>query len=450
MSRETDENRSWSRRRYLAAIAGSQLALAGCADQTPPDDSEQRPESWEEAADRRIEKYRKGGLEVVVTDRNGNPVSDAEVAIEMQWHAYGFGTAVDAKHLVEETEPGDNYRTHIPWLFNKAVLENRHKWGFWEQPKQRRYAIDATNWLLQQGLEMRGHTCVWQRPNQGAIPPDVERALDQKQAGIVSRRATEHIETIISYYSDVSGVTEWDVLNEPVNFHAMTELINPDAPDLMPPELLSWYDRARSGDSDAELYVNEYNILPSDEHRDEYERLIRFLLDNGAPLDGIGLQAHHSSIQQRQTSTALLDTLDRFARLGVALQVTEYDNWGNNWTDQMEADYLYRFLKTIFSHPATEGFLMWGFWNGAHWKGNAPLFRKDWSSKPALDRYKNLVFDQWWTDESGTTNQSGLYSTNAFLGKHKITVRKGGVSKTAYQEIMDEQNVETVHVQLVK
>ena len=30
----------------------------------------------------------------------------------------------------------------------------------------------------------------------------------------------------------------------------------------------------------------------------------------------------------------------------------------------------------IFSHPATNGFLMWGFWDGAHWKDNAPYFIK--------------------------------------------------------------------------
>lgn len=447
---DTPEDESFSRRRYLAAVGGTQFALAGCTGSTAANNEDEQPGSWEEAADRRIEKYRKGGLEVVVTDQNGNPVRAAEVTIEMQWHAYGFGTAVDAEYLVEETEPGDNYRKYIPWLFNKAVLENRHKWGFWEQPKQRNYAIDATNWLLKQGLEMRGHTCVWQKPNEGAIPPDVVRALDKNKAGIVSRRATEHIEAIVSYYSDVSEVTEWDVLNEPVKFHAMTELINPDAPVLMPPELLTWYDRARSADSDAELYVNEYNILPSDEHRDEYERLIRFLLDNDAPLNGIGLQAHHSSVQQRQTAVELLNTLDRFARLGIALQVTEYDNWGDNWTDQMEADYLYQFLKTVFSHPATEGFLMWGFWNGAHWKGNAPLFREDWSSKPALDRYKNLVFDQWWTDESGTTDRNGAYPTTVFLGKHKITVDDGRLSKSVYREITDIQDVEKVHIQLTK
>lgn len=40
----------------------------------------------------------------------------------------------------------------------------------------------------------------------------------------------------------------------------------------------------------------------------------------------------------------------------------------------------------------------------------------DWSRKPAHDVYTDLVFDQWWTDETGVTDSDGSYRMDAFLG----------------------------------
>ena len=50
---------------------------------------------------------------------------------------------------------------------------------------------------------------------------------------------------------------------------------------------------------------------------------------------------------------------------------------------------------------------MWGFWDGAHWKNNAPLYRRDWSLKPAGAAYRDLVLKTWRTDASGKTGADG-------------------------------------------
>ncbi len=105
--------------------------------------------NWEPAADERIRDHRTAQLEVRVVDGDGDPVDGAEVAVEMREHEFGFGTAVNATTLLEETEEGDEYREYIPELFNKAVLENGHKWRFWED--ERELADGATEWLLEQG-----------------------------------------------------------------------------------------------------------------------------------------------------------------------------------------------------------------------------------------------------------------------------------------------------------
>lgn len=419
-------------------------------------DSEERTDQsgdlpdWEREAERRIRQHRKTDLRVEVTDGNGNPVSGATVDVHMRRHGFDFGTAVNAEYLLEESEEGGKYRTNVRNLFNKAVLENRHKWAFWEQESERQLATEATDWLLRNGLEMRGHTCIWQRPNQSAIPDDVVEATKTADQDRIQQRTDDHVSEIVSHYDGVGNFTEWDVVNEPVQFHAMTNVLDPFARSVESPALVEWYRRAAEADPDAQLFVNEYDIVPGDDEckRNRYEQLIRFLRRREAGLGGIGMQAHHYSPALRRSPKELLSTLDRFGQFGVPIQITEFDTWGDGWTESMEAEYLYRFLKTVFSHPAVEGFLMWGIWDELHWKDNAPLFRSDWSPKPAYDQYRRLVFDQWWTVETGRSDPNGVYATTGFLGEYDITARNGQRSKTVNVELTDPADPKVVRVQL--
>jgi endo-1,4-beta-xylanase len=83
------------------------------------------------------------------------------------------------------------------------------------------------------------------------------------------------------------------------------------------------------------------------------------------------------------------------------------------------------FMTVIFSHPSVHGFLMWGFWDGKHWLGNAPIYRKDWSLKPSGEVYMDLVFNQWWTDVRGKSDTEGKMRVKGFLGEYEVTVRVG-------------------------
>jgi hypothetical protein len=70
---------------------------------------------------------------------------------------------------------------------------------------------------------------------------------------------------------------------------------------------------------------------------------------------------------------------------------------------------------------------MWGFWAGANWIPVSSLYRLDWSATPAATAYQNLIFKEWWTKESGKTDNNGIFSIPAFFGKYKVTIN--GVSK---------------------
>lgn len=64
------------------------------------------------------------------------------------------------------------------------------------------------------------------------------------------------------------------------------------------------------------------------------------------------------------------------------------------------------------------------------------MVRHDWSPRPALAAYEDLVFKQWWTRWAGRTDGDGLAHTRAFYGRHRVTARLGRARATAIVELL--------------
>jgi hypothetical protein len=70
---------------------------------------------------------------------------------------------------------------------------------------------------------------------------------------------------------------------------------------------------------------------------------------------------------------------------------------------------------------------MWGFWAKAHWFGEpGAMFRADWSPKPNLTAYTDLVYGDWWTRETLQTGADGTAEIRVFKGDYEITVTAPG------------------------
>jgi hypothetical protein len=69
---------------------------------------------------------------------------------------------------------------------------------------------------------------------------------------------------------------------------------------------------------------------------------------------------------------------------------------------------------------------MWGFWDGAHYSGRAPLFDKSWNLKPGGKPFIDLVFGKWWTPTTTLSpDVTGKVSQRGFKGTYKITITAG-------------------------
>lgn len=257
---------------------------------------------------------------------------------------------------------------------------------------------------------------------------------DADKAEYIARRALDNIATAGARYR--GRVVDWDVVNENYSEHVMTPILSPGAPVNRAPILVEWYKAARKADPNARLYINDFGILVGDqtEHKDAYEETIRYLLKEGAPLQGIGMQSHVIGTAHKRTAAQLQQTLDRYAQFGLPLQITEFDISGQGWgetpaeIEAAQAAYFRTFLTMAFAHPAVEGFTMWGFWDGQHWLGNAPLFNQDWTPKAGYAVWTDLVKNQWMTRAQTTTDANGIARFRGFYGDYIIKARQGNTT----------------------
>ncbi|WP_435101496.1 hypothetical protein [Halarchaeum sp. P4] len=80
------------------------------------------------------------------------------------------------------------------------------------------------------------------------------------------------------------------------------------------------------------------------------------------------------------------------------------------------------------------------------WRPTGAYYDEDWTLRPHGEVFMDLVFEQWWTEESVETGHDGRYATRAFKGDYTISAEKGALSGETTGAINDE--TDTVTVQL--
>ena len=372
--------------------------------------------AWRSAAAERIEKIRKATLAITVTDADGKPVPGAKVRVVQKKHAFGWGTAVDAKMLLADGPDADRYRATLLANFNKAVIENHLKWPLWVQYLNP--GMEAVGWLRTHGLPVRGHCLVW--PGKMNLPKDIIPLFAKPEA--LRLNIYGHISNEVGALR--GQCAEWDVLNEPFT-NTDVQAVLGDA------EMIRWFHLAHEADPDAQLFINDYSILETGgrdaAHQDHYFKTIQFLLDAGAPVQGIGIQGHFS--EDLTAIPRLLEILDRFAALGLPIQITELDI--NTYDETLAADYTRDFLTAMFSHASIGGVVVWGFWEKRHWIPAAAFYRAAWSLRPAGEMWKQLTQKTWWTDAVAQTDAGGRADVRGFLGDYEVTASASGKMVTA-------------------
>ena len=366
--------------------------------------------TWRAEARQRIEEHRMAALTVRVIDAMGEPVADAEVSVKLVRNAFDFGTMLLAWQVVDQSDPvNETYRRKFLELFNAGSFGNALKWpawnGEWGERHTREVTMAALQWMQDRGIPCRGHVMIW--PGWHNLPRSLEPLRDGADPEALQNVVLAHIDDIA--LTTRGYVSEWDLINEPYHNHDLMDICGRGA-------MVEWFKRAQARLPGVPLAINEFNILtalsdnPQQEH---FEETLGYLLNEGAPVDVIGIQGHFAS--SVPSPERMLVVLDRFAKFGLPIRVTEYTL--ENDDESLRYDFTRDVLTVLYSHPSVVGFQMWGIGQAVNEDGSLTVLGK---------AYRELVHETWRTEAAGQTDAEGAFTTRGHLGRYGITVTHGG------------------------
>ncbi len=276
--------------------------------------------------------------------------------------------------------------------FNSYTCENEMK------PTEIHPLEDVYDFTKAQGLvdlaietnaRMVGHVLVWysQTPdwffedeNGEFLDPE-----NQEHVNIVDQRMKDHIYTVVKYYEDQGHVIErWDVVNEAIletdvnengfrSCHWYTylgeEYIDKAFQYAYEADMLD-------GEKNIRLFYNDYQNYNLDKREYIYNLLER-LVEDGVPIDGVGLQCHIGL--EDPSIEVLAETIDMYADLDLDVEITEidvtiYDKLlaaAPEMTSEINVSVGYRYLELfeMLKEKADKltGVTLWGFYDGSTW-----------------------------------------------------------------------------------
>ncbi|MEU3349821.1 endo-1,4-beta-xylanase [Streptomyces sp. NPDC006700] len=282
-----------------------------------------------------------------------------------------FGTAVAASHLGESAYAGTLDRE-----FNQVTPENEMKWDATEGTRNT-FTFGSADQIVShaqsQNMKVRGHTLVWhsQLPSwvSGLAATDLRSAMNN------------HITQVMQHYK--GKIYAWDVVNEAYQDGSSGALrSSPFADKLGSGFIEEAFRTARSVDANAKLCYNDYNTDGVNAKSNAVYAMVKDFKARGVPIDCVGFQSHFNSASPVPSDYQA--NLQRFADLGVDVQITELDIEGSGTA---QANNYSNVVKACLAVTRCTGLTVWGITDKYSWRssGTPLLFDSNYGKKPAYD-----------------------------------------------------------------
>ncbi|MBB3058705.1 endo-1,4-beta-xylanase [Mucilaginibacter gotjawali] len=318
---------------------------------------------------------------------------------------FPVGVAVSAADL---KDPGEV--ALILSQFNSLTPENAMKMGP-IHPEENRYnwkdADSIVAFAQAHGLKVRGHNLCWHEQAPTWLFKDSLGNLVTKE--VLLKRLKDHITTVVNRYK--GKIYAWDVVNEAIDDDSTKFLRNSLWYQICGDDFITKaFEYAHEADPNAMLFYNDYNT-ERPEKRERVYRLLKQLVDAGVAVNGVGIQAHWSVYEPGQKD--LVETIKKFASLGLKVQVTELDisiyPWEKNqrslrpgesevYTADLERKQIEKYAEVfkIFRQyrEVITGVTFWNISDRNTWLDNYPVHgRKNY---PLLFDQKLQPKKAWW------------------------------------------------------
>lgn len=311
-----------------------------------------------------------GGAERAREWRDQPPLRDLADRVGVR-----FGSAVMASDLRDDPQ----YGPVLAREFNSLTPFVEMKWGT-IHPEPRRYDFALADALVEfaaaHRMRVRGHTLVY---GHVVDPPNPKYLSETTDAAALRALMADHVRTVAGRYRGRENA--WDVVNEPLQPFGTSQehdgLSDNVFSKVLGPGYIGEAIRlAREADPGAQLFINDFGVLDPGPKQDRYFRLVKELRESGAPLDAVGFQAHMVPLLAPATPREqIVATLQRFAALGVKLEITELNvftrtrgnllSLGLTYDEgralRWQADVYADVTQACLSVPACQGVTLWTF-----------------------------------------------------------------------------------------
>lgn len=380
-----------------------------------------------------IEKFRKGDARIKILDARGKAVGDAQINIKQISHDFKFGCYLKIDDLAPEKLPA--YEAHFARLFNYAVVGT-----YWDFVENRR---GAENWswfekevALARKLNLRiaAAPLLW-GTNEAGTPAWLPQAKDELLP-VLKRR----VQTPVAKYENV--VDDWEIVNEPLAPKAdvFAERTGNDY-------VAQAFRGARESAPGERLMINEYGVFGSvkkqNYNREKYFSLLKELIEKGAPVDVVGIQAH--SLGEWFEPADVAERLAFYAALGKPVQITEfsaqifdytdkrtplgisgaYRGGAGVWNEEKQAEFYREFYTIAFGSPQVEAIVTWGLDDERAWLPGIGLLDAGGNPKANYKTLDRLINNEWRTNLQINAGAGKAAEFRGFYGAYEIEVIAG-------------------------
>jgi endo-1,4-beta-xylanase len=282
-----------------------------------------------------------------------------------------LGVAVAANHLGES-----QYASVLDAEFNAVTPENEMKWDATESSRNS-FNFGAADQIVShaqgKSMKVRGHTLVWYSQLPGWVGG--LNATDLRSA------MNNHITQVMSHYK--GKIYAWDVVNEAYQDGSSgARRSSPFQDKLGNGYIEEAFRTARATDANAKLCYNDYNTDGQNAKSNAVYNMVKDFKARGVPIDCVGFQSHFNSASPVPSDYQA--NLQRFADLGVDVQITELDIEGSG---SAQADSYRRVVQSCLAVSRCTGITVWGITDKYSWRssGTPLLFDGNYNKKPAYD-----------------------------------------------------------------
>lgn len=206
--------------------------------------------------------------------------------------------------------------------FNSITPENDMKMGP-IHPRENEYnwknADAIVDFAVKNKIRIRGHNLLWH--NQAPAWMFKDSTGKQVSKEVLLARLKDHITTVVKRYK--GKIYAWDVVNEAVDDNPANYLRNSLWYQICGEDFIAKaFEYAHAADPAAALYYNDYNS-ENESKREKIYKLLKSLVDAGVPINGVGMQGHWKL--DNPTPDLIRKAIDRYASLGLKVQITELD-----------------------------------------------------------------------------------------------------------------------------